>query len=81
MMPELLAPLNEMWMQHQVPLTIVGVVLAGITITSVIAWVFRRIVRPAVALVSGLVTTGVGATVAGFITDASTTLESWVSGG
>jgi predicted RND superfamily exporter protein len=81
MMPELLTPLNEMWTQHQVVLTVVGVVLAGITITSLIAWVFRRIVRPAVALVSGLVTTGVGATVAGFITDASTTLESWVSGG
>ncbi|MET0885014.1 MAG: hypothetical protein ABWX92_01065 [Mycetocola sp.] len=78
---DLLAPLNEMWTQNQVLLTIVAVVLAGITVTSAIAWILRRIIRPVVALVSGLVTTGVGATVAGFMADASSTLGSWVQGG
>lgn len=61
--------LNELWDEHQVLITVVGAVLAGVAVTSLLAWLLRKIVRPAITLVTGIVTTSFGATVLGFLTD------------
>lgn len=73
--------LGTFWAEHQLLITVIGVVLAGIAATSFIAWVLRKIVRPIIAVVSGTIATGIGATATGFLTHASSAAGSWVTGG
>ena len=57
------------------------VVLGGVTVTAVVAWLLRKIVRPMIAIVTGLVTTGTAAAITGFMTNGSAAVDSWMPHG
>lgn len=73
--------LGTLWSEHHVLISILGVLIAGIAATSLVAWLLRKIIRPIIALVVGAVTTGIGATVTGFIANASDVAGRWMNGG
>lgn len=73
--------ITTLWEQHQTLITVIGVVLAGIVVTSVAVWILRKIVRPIIAIATGMAATAVTAVVSGFVTDATAAASTWVNGG
>lgn len=72
---------HELWTEHRALLTVLGVIAAGISVTAVVVWLIRRIVKPIIAIAVSAATTAIGATVSGFVADASAIVSSWNVGG